>query len=183
MSERAQVSSIEAIESFRASLLTYLDAARPTLDEISGEVMRVRSWLDEDRLRFWEREVQRRNRLLREAQDALLSARMSHLREATDAEIVAVRKAKAALEEATERLRRVTKWCRDFDSRIAPLARQLDSLRNIFALEMPRAAASLTRTLDLLAEYAGQPPPSTNPIPDSSPSAAPPVPATLGGTL
>src|SRR4029077_8838531 len=102
MSERAQVTSVEAIESFRASLLTYLASARPTLDEMGAEVMRARQWLEEDRQRHWEREVQRRGRLLQDAEAALFSARMSGLREATQAEIAAVRRAKLAQEEAVE---------------------------------------------------------------------------------
>ena len=64
MAAHARVGSIEAIDAFRASLITYLETARPTLDEISAEVMRTRIWLEQDRFRFWERELERRRRLL-----------------------------------------------------------------------------------------------------------------------
>ncbi len=167
MSERAQITSIEAIDSFRASLITYMETARPTLDGITSEVMRIRQWLEQDRLRHWERELKHRHRLLHEAEDALRSARMSQLREVTDAEVSAVRKAKAAYEATEERLRRVKRWCRDFDSRIAPLAHQLDSLQTLFAMDLPRAIASLTQTLDLLHDYAGPAPAENRPAPES----------------
>lgn len=183
MSDRAQITSTEAIDSFRASLVTYLESARPTLDEISSEVMRVRLWLEEDRLRFWERETHRRHRLLREAEDALRSAKMSQLREVTDAEVMAVRKAKAAFEEASERLRRVNRWRREFDSRIAPLAHQLDSLRNIFTLEMPRAVASLTNTLELLADYTGHSPTAEKAPPATEEKRPADAPRSPGGAL
>ena len=41
MAERAQVTSVEAIESFRASLIVFLSKVRPTLEEVSDEVMRA----------------------------------------------------------------------------------------------------------------------------------------------
>jgi chromosome segregation ATPase len=176
MAAHAQVTSVEAIDAFRANLVTYLETARPTLDEISGDVLRTRIWLEQDRLRHWERELARRHRLLHEAEDALRSARMSQFREATDAEAMAVRKAKAAYEAAQDRLRQVKRWCRDFDSRITPLAHQLESLRTVLSLDMPRAVAALTRTLDILTDYAGTVPEPANPPPDTQPLAPVPDP-------
>ncbi|MBN8246983.1 MAG: hypothetical protein J0L84_06010 [Verrucomicrobia bacterium] len=177
MSQRAQITSIEAISSFRAGLVTYLETARPILEEVVAEVVRVRAWLEQDRLRFWERELRRRDRLLREAEDVLRTARMSSLRETTQAEADAVRKARAAFEQARDRLQQVKRWCRNFDSRVSPVAHQLGSLQTLLATDMPRAVASLTRTLDLLAEYAeivpspGLPPPvPTAPASDAEPT-------------
>ena len=175
MAERAQVTSVDALESFRASLLTYLAAARPTLDEMSAEVARTRTWLEEDRMRHWEREVLRRGRLLHDAEAALFSAKMSHLREVSHAEVAAVRHAKLDLEAAQDRLRRVKKWCREFDSRIAPLGHQLDSLRNLFTVALPRAAVELGQTIELLADYAGHSPAASAP-----PAAAPNLPSPGG---
>jgi len=181
MSHRAQITSIEAISSFRAGLITYLETARPILEEIAAEVVRVRAWLEQDRLRHWERELRRRDRLLREAEDALRSARMSSLREVTQAEADAVRKAKAAFEEARERLQQVKRWCRDFDTRIAPVAHQLDSLQTLLATDMPRAVASLTRTLEVLADYADiVPSPGLAPV-APTPAEPPSEPGTPGG--
>ena len=47
MAERAQVTSSDALELFRSNLLLYLDKARPALDEVSAEVMRMRNWLED----------------------------------------------------------------------------------------------------------------------------------------
>ncbi|MBL9176109.1 MAG: hypothetical protein JNL10_21380 [Verrucomicrobiales bacterium] len=169
MASPARVQSIEAIDAFRASLVTYLETARPTLDDIGAEVMRTRIWLEQDRLRYWERELERRRRLLDEAEDALRSARMSQFREATDAEAMAVRKARAAFEAADVRLRQVRRWCRDFDSRISPLAHQLESLRTMLTTDLPRAVASLTRRLDILTDYAGTALSPSDPPPEAPP--------------
>lgn len=155
MAERAQVTSIEAIESFRASLLVYLSKARPVLDEVSADVQRARNWLEVERRGFWEQQLKRRTEKLREAEANLFGARLSNFREATDAEMLAVRRAKAAVEEAENKLRRVKLWCRDFDSRVEPLAKQLDSLRNLYTIEMPKAAGHLALIMKALADYAG----------------------------
>ena len=48
MPERAHVTSLEALESFRASLILYVSKARPTLEEVSADVVRTRLWLEND---------------------------------------------------------------------------------------------------------------------------------------
>ena len=155
MAEHAHVTSIEAIESFRASLIVYLSKARPTLDEVNADVQRTRNWLEVERRGFWEMQLKRRTEKLREAEQNLFGAKMSNFREATDAEAAAVRRAKAAVEEAETKLRRVKLWCRDFDSRVEPLAKQLEQLRNLYTIEMPKAAAHLALVIKALADYAG----------------------------
>ncbi len=42
MPERAHVTSVDALESFRANLIIYLSKARPTLEEVSADVQRMR---------------------------------------------------------------------------------------------------------------------------------------------
>src|SRR5207248_10353360 len=89
MAERAHVTSVDAIESFRAALIAYLGKARPLLEDASDEVSRTRQWLESDRRVFWENQVRRRTKILQEAQQAVFSARLSNLRETTTAEQVA----------------------------------------------------------------------------------------------
>ena len=168
MAERAQVTSIEALDTFRASLLVYLTKARPVLDEVSADVQRTRNWLEVERRGFWEQQLKRRTEKLREAEQNLFGARMSNLREATDAEMAAVRRAKAAVEEADTKLRRVKLWCRDFDTRVEPIAKQLDQLRNLYTIEMPKAAAHLTQIMKALSDYAGLAPAPSAPTASGS---------------
>src|SRR5260221_13356732 len=82
MPERAHVTSVEVLEAFRASLILYLSKARPTVEEVSAEVLRTRLWLENDQRVLWEGQVRRRTKALEQAQQALSSARMSNLREA-----------------------------------------------------------------------------------------------------
>ena len=105
MPERAHVTSVDALECFRSSLLVYVSKARPTLDEVSAEVVRMRSWLEDEQRAHWENEMRRRRRDFDEAQQALFSSKLSTFRETSSAEQMAVHRAKRALEAAEAKLR------------------------------------------------------------------------------
>ena len=159
---QAHVSSVEAIEAFRAKLLVYSAKARPVLEDACDEVLRTRQWLEHDRWIFWEGELRRRTRVLEEAQAALFSARLANLREARTAEQMAVIKARASVEEAQEKLARIKKWHRDFDHLVQPLLKELEHLRTILSADLPKAAAALTQTVKMLDAYAMASPPKEN---------------------
>src|SRR5437763_2534503 len=177
MAERAHVTSVDAIESFRAHLIAYLGKARPLLEDASDEVSRTRQWLESDRRVFWENQVRRRTKILQEAQQAVFSARLSNLRETTTAEQVAVQRAKRALNEAEEKLRVVKKWSLEFDHRADPLVKQLESLRTMLGNTMPKAAAHLAQIVKTLDAYAGVAPSAGAPV-ASGPSDEPEAPTT-----
>ena len=154
MPEKAKVTSIEALDFFRSSLIIYLGNALRVLDEVSSDVMRTRVWIEDDRLVHWENEVRRRERKLQEKQHELFSARLSSLREATQAEHMAVLKAKRALAEAQAKLDLVKKWNRHYDNRVQPLAKEVDKLRDVLVVHMGKAVAYLTQTIRTLGDYA-----------------------------
>jgi len=154
MPERAHVTSVDAIKSFKTSLIVYLSKARPTLEEISADILRLRLWLQNDQQAHWQGEIRRRSRKLEDAQQALFSARLSNLSDATSAEVVAVTRAKRALDEAETKMRTVRRWTRDFDSRVEPVAKQLEKLQTMLSEEMTRAAAYLTHAINSLDAYA-----------------------------
>ena len=62
MPERARVSSLEVIESFRARLIIYREKAGRVLDEVSDDVTRTRLWLQTDRPAHWQEIIRRRGR-------------------------------------------------------------------------------------------------------------------------
>jgi hypothetical protein len=160
MVDRAKVTSLEALESFRASLIVYLAKAGRALDEISDEVVRTRLWVQGDRREHWEQEVRSRTKIFEEKQAELFRARLSVLQPATQAEQAAALKARRALEEAEARLSHVRKWSRAYESRVEPLAKEVDRLRDFLAAHMGKAVHSLNKTIKHLGEYAevGRPP-------------------------
>lgn len=161
MAEGAHVTSIEAIESFRASLIVYLSKTRPLLDDACDDVFRTREWLDNDRRVHWENQVRHRTRKLEQAEQALFSARFANLRGPPAVELLAMERAKRALAEAEEKLKSAKRWSRDFEHHSQPLVKQLEQLRTVLASEMPRAASYLAEVIKRLDLYAGTSPPST----------------------
>ncbi|MEI7731624.1 MAG: hypothetical protein WCO56_18765 [Verrucomicrobiota bacterium] len=160
MSDRARVTSIEAIEDFRSSLIVFLTKARPALDEVADDVLRTRVWLQGEQRLHWEHVVRRKNIELEEAQQALFSASIAKLRSVTAAEQMAVHHAKRALVQAEEKLKQVKRWDRDFGSRVEPLAKQLEQLRHFLAIDMAKAVTHLAQVIKTLSDYTDMAPPA-----------------------
>jgi hypothetical protein len=163
MPDRAHVTSVDALESFRASLIVYLSKARPTLEEVSADVQRMRGWLEGEQRTYWENEFRRRSQALQEAQAALFSSRMSRMREASAAEQMAVQRTKRALDEAEAKLRVVKQWNRVFDNRVDPLVKQMEKLHTVLAHDMVQAVAFLAQAINTLDAYAKVAPPAAAP--------------------
>jgi hypothetical protein len=175
MPERAQVTSIEAIESFRSALVVYISRARPVLEEVSADVLRTRSWLENDQRNHWQNELKRRLRVLEQAQQTLFSSRISNLRDETSAEVMAVHRAKRAVEEAQQKLRIVKLWDRDFESRVQPLLKQVEKLHTLYANELPKAIAHLAQLTKSLEDYADVPASQRSAPPETEPGNLPPT--------
>jgi len=174
MPDQAHVTSSEAIEFFRATLLTYAAKMRPLLEDACDEVFRTREWLQNDRRLHWEGQLRRRARTLEEAQQALFSARLSNLRDARASEHMAVERAKRGFVEAEEKLKLVKRWAREFDQRAQVLVKELEHVRSLLANEIPKAAVHLAQIVRRIEAYAGVAKPSSAIAgPASDPGAAP----------
>lgn len=158
MTDQARVSSIDALESFRASLILFLGKARQSLDEVSDELRRTRLWLQHDQRMKWEGELKRRQKILDRVEQELLASRISSLRDATAGQQAAVHKACKAVSEAEGKLRNIKGWSRNFEKTVESPARRIDSLRIHLEQEIPKAImhmVQLIRTLDAYAEASG----------------------------
>ncbi|TSA29267.1 MAG: hypothetical protein D4R65_15465 [Verrucomicrobiaceae bacterium] len=153
MAEQAQITSFDALETFRTNLILFLNKAHARVDEVGDEIRRTRGWLQSDRRVHWEGEIRRRRRALDLAEQELLNARMSSFRENLTREMVAARQAKQELVEAEEKLLNVKRWIRGYESLIAPLSKKLESLRGVLDHDLPKAVAYLVQTQQNLAEY------------------------------
>lgn len=154
MPNQAHVTSVDALEMFRANLIVYAAKARTTIEEVSAEVMRTRLWLQHEQRTYWEGQIRRRKKELEQAQQELFSANIANLREVTTAEQLAVRAAKKALDEAEAKLRVLKHWEREFDSRAEPLVKQLERLHTLLSNNLPQGIAHLGEMVKSLAAYA-----------------------------
>lgn len=154
MSEHAKVTSLEAIESFRAKLIVFRTRAASVLDEVSDEVTRTRLWLESDRPAHWKNEIRRLNRILEQRQQEYFSAQLAGLRDASQQERSAVEKARRAVQSAEERLQTVKKWYRQYDQRVEPLGRNVEKFRHSVQHDVGQATAWLGEMIKTLAAYA-----------------------------
>src|SRR4051812_3300627 len=166
MAEQARVSSIEALESFRATLIVFLERAHRSIDEVSDEIRRTRSWVQQDQRHHWELELRKRNRALDAAEQELLTAKLSNLRDNIKHQLDMVRKCKAAVADGEEKLRNTKLWTRDFPHEVDPLARRLEGLRHYLDHDLPKAIAFLLQAQETLSSYA-----QTSPTPATPPAA------------
>ncbi len=127
MAEQAQITSFDALETFRTNLILFLNKAHARVDEVGDEIRRTRGWLQSDRRVHWEGEIRRRRRALDLAEQELV--------------------------EAEEKLLNVKRWIRGYESLIAPLSKKLESLRGVLDHDLPKAVAYLVQTQQNLAEY------------------------------
>ena len=154
MPEQAHVSSFDSIESFRAELIAYISKTRPVLEDACDEVARTREWIETDRRAYWENQARRRQRVLEDAQQALFSAKLSNLRDVRTAEQMAVLKARRSVDEAQSKLRKIRKWIREYDNKLQPLLKELEHLRSMLGVDLPKAALHLAQILKTLEAYA-----------------------------
>ena len=154
MADRAQVTSFEAVNSFRADLIVFLSRARAVLEEASDDVLRTRLWVQNDQRRLWENELRVRYRKLEEARAELFNARLSQFQDSTLLQTMAVQRAERAAREAEAKLALLKKWDRDLENRTDPLVKQVTQLHGFLTIDMGRAVAYLVQVVKSLEAYA-----------------------------
>ncbi len=159
MADQAKITSLDALEAFRAHMIVFLNKAHTRLDEVGDEVRRTRSWIQTDQRLYWEGQIRRRRKILEAAEQELMTARLSSLRDNLTRQMIAVRRAKESLTEAEEKLRKVKAWARDFETAIEPLSKKLESLRGVLNHELPKSIAYLLQTQRILEGYTETPMP------------------------
>ena len=159
MATEAKVRSVDALESFRASLIVFVTRARRAIDQVGEEVTRTRQWVLNDQRMHWTEQLRKRTRAMEQAQQELFSAKLSTLKDSLTMQEHAVRKAKRLCDEAEVKMRNVKIWNRDFDRIADPLVKKLDSVRQFLEHSIPKAIAHLDTTQRILESYAGTPTP------------------------
>lgn len=182
MPERAKVTSLEALEDFRAKLIIYRDKASRVLDEVSDDVTRTRVWLESERPAYWQNLIRRLNRDLETAQQELFSAQLSGLRDASYAQQAAVGKIRRSIRDAEDKAKTVKQWQRQFDTRVESPARQVEKLRHFLGHDVARAIAYLNEAIKNIAAYAELSPTSVTLKPAPATPVESPAPETGGST-
>jgi hypothetical protein len=173
MATEAKVRSLDALESFRSSLIVFLTKARRSVDQVGEEMKRTRAWLMNEQRVHWMEQVRKCARKLDQVNGELMTARLSSFQDNISGQQQAVRKAKVALQHAEEKLATVKRWNRDFDRMADPLARKLETLRHFLEHVMPEGVSQIGQLHRLLESYTDTallgslPPPAANAEPST----------------
>lgn len=154
MPGQAHVSSIDALEDFRAKLIVYLSKAKRVLDDVRQEIVGTRIWLQTDRQIHWKHELKKRGHRLAQAEQELLSARLSGHPSAIQDRRMAVQRARASVAEAEQSMTRVRSWLRQYDTQVESRLKAVNQLRQVLNQDMRKATAFLETAGKTLAEYA-----------------------------
>ena len=173
MATHARITSADALDHFRADLIVFLNKAQSALDQALDEVRRTRSWIQHDQRSHWENEARRRARALAQAEQELLSARITKALDNLTTQQAAVNKARHALDEAKEKVRKIKLWIRDYDGIVEPMARGLNSLRGYLDHDLPQGIALLAEIGKIIESYAEVSAPPKQNIPAPLPEPAP----------
>ena len=172
MSQQAKVTSVEALDTFRAALIIFQSKARRCLDDAGDELRRTRMWLQHEQRVRWENVVRKCQRDFEAAEQELFSAKLSNLRDNISFQQNAVRKARAALVHAEEKLRHTKGWSRNFEGVADPLAKRLEGLRQFLDFDLPKGTSFLVQAARTLDAYTESHAPETTPPASSGPPAA-----------
>ena len=167
MADQARITDLDAIESFRSALIVFISKTRQAINVAQDAVKKTRNWLQLEQPAFWSAQIRQRQKRLEQANAELMSARLSEFIESPVVQQMAVRKARAALEESEEKLRRTKAWAREYDRAVDPMMRTLDGIRDFIDNDLALAVAQLVEMQKILEGYA------ENAAPVASPDAAP----------
>jgi hypothetical protein len=187
------VRSIPAIREFRAAVQMFLEEAEGALDMMRLELQRAFEWIEHDRPQYWQMQQRRafdQVASTRTALETCLMRTVAGRRPSCIEEKQAHAAAKRRLEHCREQIERVKKWTIKLHHDSNEFRGQLSGLRRTLDHDVPRLAALLERSAEILEGYA-QSPDSTQARPalegDSAGAAAErgamdPAPSTGGAT-
>ena len=159
MGQQARVTSVEAIQLFRGSLIEFGDETRDAVEMLILEVRRAIEWLEHDRSRYWPAQV-------RKASDAVVTARndlercelavRAEDRKSCLVEKKALRRAKERLKLCERKVELVKHWKRTLHHEVREFQGQMFKMTDFLDTDLPRALATLERITAALDRYTQQ---------------------------
>jgi hypothetical protein len=155
MSQAARVTSIDAIEQFKAAWCRFGTDAGNALANLDLQMRRAFDWLDEQ-ASFWKREIRRREELVVRAKGELLQRQYSNRAGTgpgtTDQEI-ALEAAKARLHEAESKLRNCQHWSQTLPREMMECQGPARQLTGVLESEFKTALGVLEQKILALEAY------------------------------
>jgi hypothetical protein len=155
----ANVTSIDALRSFKAALIRFASEVEAALVTLELEARRAADWVEDDRSRYWPQQVRKASDLVSEARLALerCEVRISgeDERYCYD-ERKALERAKRRLRLAEEKTQSVRRWRAQMHKESEEFQVQIARLKQFLETDIVRAIAALDRMIASLDRYVVQ---------------------------
>ena len=156
MGQQARVTSVEAIQLFRGSLIQFGDETRDAVEMLILEVRRAIDWLEHDRSHYWPEQA-------RKASDAVVTARndlercelavRAEDRKSCMVEKKALQRAKERLKLCERKVELVKHWKRTLHHEVREFQGQMFKMTDFLDTDLPRALTALQRITAALDRY------------------------------
>jgi len=153
VSDRAHVTSLEALERFRSQLVVFVERTNAVLDEVAEEVKRTRIWLQSEQRLHLEHEMKRRHRELEMLEQEMFTARLSNLQTAKSGAQMQIDQKRREIRDLEETMKAVSAWLRNFDATVETEARKVEKLRHLLDYDGVKALRFLAEALRHLEAY------------------------------
>lgn len=173
MGPGADVRSVEAIETFRQSLITIHEDAREALVAASMEIRRMMQWLDQDHRLHWEQQLKRRREEVSQAKADLARKRLQGSQDSKPSVVEEkdrLRAAERRFEEAEMKLKLLKKWSRQVQQAAMLFEGHARNLQTLLDGDPPASIGELDRSLAAIERYrsAGMPISGTPAVPPTT---------------
>ncbi|MDP6890032.1 MAG: hypothetical protein QF471_01775 [Phycisphaerales bacterium] len=166
MHDRANVGAIEAISELRGRCVEAGESIARTLDDCISHSARVLAWVQGPQAEHWKRQKRKREQKFASARSDLERAKIAQP-DADPRSFVDqqrdIRRTKAALEEADQKINAVKRWSRELERQLTLLRGGVRGLASSAEADLPRAAHWLKNLEAHLNGYLEVAPPLPDP--------------------
>ena len=164
--ERADIRSIEDIDRFRVSLVSFVEGGRAALLEAESDLDRTLIWLERDRMPHWKRQIRLRQEQVvrarsevhrKQHQTAVSGGRVGDADERRR-----LRRAEERLAEAERRLGLTRRWMIQLERDKTLFKGAVSAFSSLVDHELPHAVGLLHRMSENLEAYLSMPAPDLN---------------------
>jgi chromosome segregation ATPase len=155
MSQFANVTSITSLAELKASFATFTSEACEALSSLEMEIRRSLDWLQEQ-LKYWQATVRKCEDEVFQAKQELARRKMMRISDRpldTTEQEKALRKARARLEHAEEKVKATRQWLRKLPEEIINFEGPARQLAGMLDADMPKIDALLERKITALEAY------------------------------
>jgi len=151
----ANIKTISAIQEFRAALVGFMEDAKLAVCEAHADVLKTHSWIQQDRIGYWQHVKKKRHEKVLQARGELTRAQLQSRDERPSCvlERKALVKAQAEFDEAERKVESCRKALSLLDREGLLFKAALAGFSTTLEQDLPNAVGHLDRLMDTLEKY------------------------------